>query len=333
MRYGSDLDTTAGRNNYVKALGTFIFQTAIINNSLVIYYEKDEETTAISIFSGKEELINIEPNFGEIEISSFSFIESTGELLCLLEYYDDSKCYFWKLNQNRKIEDRQVVINEETYSNFIYPYFFIVKGCHELIWYNIQDNNFIYAYIPSPIISIDNFDQYGRADIQNYKIIVDLGHSYSILYLNHSSMNDEDILSLEYNKKYIDKNKLPKDTLLQYIGTLDVKKKNTKENYLAHVLHFANYLVTYSDDWEETIIIKNRQYRKNEIKFVNLGYSYSGKEMKGLMMFKEDNKKIFLHWAPLNFDDKSYIKTVYESQDLVNLKLFILGYEFRGPER
>ena len=62
-------------------MGIWIEKTAIINNSLIVYSETYGGSLLISMFDGENEIVSLEPNFDDTEISSFSYIEETKEFL------------------------------------------------------------------------------------------------------------------------------------------------------------------------------------------------------------------------------------------------------------
>jgi len=238
------------------------------------------------------------------------------------------------MQNDRSIEDKKIEINDQSFSFFKYPYYFTVKGNHEMIWYNCQNKNYIYAYTPSPMIEFQEVRDYYGESGQNYRILVDLGAYFTTMTLNYSRnyYNGDETLSLNFNKKYMDKEKLPRDVYLKYVSLCSMKKKDTKKKgkkdneeneenkestnfieYYVHVLLFANYLVMYSVDYENTVVIKSRNYKTNEIFHFSNDY-----DVKGLILFKEDTKKISLHLEPLYFDDKSQIRNLYDSKDLIH---------------
>ena len=314
---------SANPNKYLKFLGSGVEKTAILNDSLVIYYYKNDDSGMISVFTGKEEMLTIEPSFQDAVIDSFSFIEKTGELLCFLEDYDESKCYFWKVSPQRNKEDQKITIDENTFTTFTYPYYFQVKGGHELIWYDIPGDKFTYASVPSPIIHFGK-DPVGYG--QNYySAVVDLGNHFTTLSLSlaNNFYDSTHTLSLTYNKVYMKKLMLPKDFFIKYLKTVEVMGGKNTNKYNAFALQFNNYLVTYSNDWKDEIIIKSRSYKDGELIPMNFDYN-----KKGLLMFHKGEKKILFHPEPYDFNDKARTVVMYASKD--PLKEFSVLYQQYG---
>lgn len=322
--YGTDFDAKANPGKFTMYLGQWVYQTAILNDSLVVYYSKSEEEFMISIFTGDIEQITIEPSFQDAEIESFSYIEETGDLLCLASEYEESKCFFWKISNDRSKEDQKIAVDEETYSQFKYPYYFVCKGCHELIWYDVSNFKYTYCWVPSPIIAVSTIGNQDSLDRQIFKGVVDLGDYFTTLSIDYSKSyyDGQEILSLDYNKIYIKKIMLPKDKLINHVAFCQVKTSNGKHN--ASVLQFVNYLVTYSSDWKDEVIIKSRNYKAGEI--VHCSFDY---EKKGLFLLKEGGKRISYHPEPLNFDDKQRAKVVFQAKDPIkSFKVVQQGYNY-----
>ena len=90
IRYFDNFDSRENPR-HTKVLGKFIIKVKMLNDSLVVYSQLTNENYHISIFTANREVYSIEPHVEHVDISNFSFIEKTGELLLLSSSYTDGK--------------------------------------------------------------------------------------------------------------------------------------------------------------------------------------------------------------------------------------------------
>lgn len=136
-------------------------------------------------------------------------------------------------------------------------------------------------------------------------LLFDLGKYFAYADMNIYSNN----ASLIFNLNYILKRNLPHEKLINLIGYTEMKFKLQKpEN--AYLLLFLNSVVGYSADEIGKYDIKKAQYSIEEI------FMFYG-DVRGLIVYKKETKKINLVKVPIDFNDKSNTEVIFESQDLI----------------
>lgn len=118
VNYGSDIDLTTGNKKPVKTLGSYISNSQILNNILLVYYEKMDGTVAISLFDGDNEIMYVEPNFEYASFAhSFTYVEHTKEIFMMTGYHG-TECIFYQFSENDEENQVLMSLSEQTYEIF-----------------------------------------------------------------------------------------------------------------------------------------------------------------------------------------------------------------------
>jgi hypothetical protein len=258
------------------------------------------------MFDGDEELFTVEPHFGNVYVTNFSYVPEKKEMFLLLESYG-SRINFWKIAIDGSVDDQILTIDQETMYDLHYPYYISIKGQREIILYHIAQKKFTYAYFPCPIIYTSKKQDYYSDEQITIIAMMDLGQYYTNCNITFSFTPKETIYaSIDLN--YMDKENFPTDKFLKLVGTCSL---DSKGSVYGKILLFENHIMTYSIDDNHNTAIKSRTLANDEIIFVDGYYD------RGIMFYWKDTKRIFFQKEPINLHDKTTIKIAYESPDLI----------------
>ena len=313
ISYGSDIDLTTSNKKPVKALGSYVSNSQILNNSLLVYYEKMDGTVAISLFDGDNEIMYVEPTFEyAIYAHSFTYVDYNKEIFMMTNYYG-SGCTFYQFSE--KSDENQILmsVKEETYDVFDNQLYVSVKGGKEVIVYDTTKLRWAYLKFNAPVVYVEKvFEDYSSS--LSFWFLLDLGNHYTtgkfMKQYNYYSYNSTpDVWDITYYQHFIKKELLPNETLTRVMPRLNFKRKGENENLTGVMLQFENNLIIYSADYDHVVIKKKWSYSPDEIISVGTGL--------GVLFYKKDQKKLFYYSYPLCIDDKAEAKVVYESPDLI----------------
>jgi hypothetical protein len=142
--------------------------------------------------------------------------------------------------------------------------------------------------------------------------LLDLGRYFVRIQINFEELNKE--MTLEADLKFLLKSKLPLDKLINILP--DCKIKIAGNPTSCFLLHFVNSITAYSRNKEASVESRKARYHVYELLW-----------MDGLIVTKRYSKRVALLEEPIDLNDRSSYKTIYESDDVVKNIVLYNDYE------
>lgn len=135
-----------------------------------------------------------------------------------------------------------------------------MKGCNEIIAYNITEELYYYLKLNSPIlIHSSSCSSTYCAELRFY---LDLGDYITNAYLN-INVGTNSYFTLNVNSFYLQKSQFPDEKLLAGYDQVKVKYVNKEED--SFVLLFSNSIVSFGTQTEGLIHVAESDYTTDEV--------------------------------------------------------------------
>lgn len=145
------------------------------------------------------------------------------------------------------------------------------------------------------------------------KALIDLGNYYGYIAFNFSIGSYNSIYASLY-KRYMEKENLPREKVLTCFEPQKIKFLSKEEDAL--VLQFPNFIYCLGLLTFELFSITDSDLKLGEL--IHISYA-------GMLEWRLDDTEIIFKQSPINFNDRNYGDSVFESQD--TLKIVKVEYD------
>ena len=202
-------------------------------------------------------------------------------------------------------------VREITMVKFNYPVVTMVKGCNEILLYSITDDLCYYLRLYSPFAF--EWSSVTSSYSVELKGLVDLGDYFTFVSMSFTTGSNP-YFNGTYYKRYIEKENLPNDKLLTWFDICQTKFLSKEED--AFILHFVHWIYAIGTNTYELYQVVESDYKLGEI--IHIQYT-------GILTWNKGGKSIAFRQNPVNFNDRSSARTVFETTDF--LKVVKLKYD------
>jgi hypothetical protein len=196
---------------------------------------------------------------------------------------------------------RKYYVKEISKINFFYPVITIVKGCNEIILYDVSEELYYYMKLGAPIaLESSTLTTSYSAEL---KVFQDYGD-----YLGFSTysftLGTGAYFSSTYYMKYLEKSTFPDSPLLAAFEAMKTKFVSNDED--AYILQFGNAIQAIGVLTYGLTQVSESTFKKGEVLHINY---------ESFFTWRKNGKKVMRKTSPTNFSDTSAGESIYESQD------------------